>query len=102
MGLVAEAILHLDPHLLSGLDGDFAVLHIAGPDLGPLGVEGDGDVDASLTLTKILTLTLRTNLIYDENIQIADAAGDLAPRVQFKEIVSLGLTWTFGQYVKPE
>ena len=60
------------------------------------------DVDASLTLTKILTLTLRTNLIYDENIQIADAAGNLAPRVQFKEIVSLGLTWTFGQYVKPE
>ena len=60
------------------------------------------DVDASLALTKILTLTLRTNLIWDENIQIADAAGNLAPRVQFKEIVSLGLTWTLGQYVKPE
>ncbi|HIZ87924.1 MAG TPA: DUF3078 domain-containing protein [Candidatus Coprenecus pullistercoris] len=55
------------------------------------------DVDASLALTKILTLTLRTNLIYDDNIRIADA-----PRVQFKEIVSLGLTWTIGQYVKPE
>lgn len=60
------------------------------------------DVDASLALTKILTLTVRTNLIYDKNIQIADADGNLAPRVQFKEIVSLGLTWTFGQYVKPE
>ena len=60
------------------------------------------DVDASLALTKILTLTLRTNLIWDENIRIADAEGNLAPRVQFKEIVSLGLTWTFGQYVKPE
>ena len=59
-------------------------------------------MDASLALTKILTLTLRTNLIWDENIQIADAAGNLAPRVQFKEIVSLGLTWTLGQYVKPE
>ena len=60
------------------------------------------DVDASLALTKILTLTLRTNLIYDDNIRIADAYGVEAPRVQFKEIVSLGLTWTLGQYVKPE
>ena len=60
------------------------------------------DVDASLALTKILTLTLRTNLIYDDNIKIADANGVEAPRVQFKEIVSLGLTWTIGQYVKPE
>lgn len=60
------------------------------------------DVDASLALTKILTLTVRTNLIYDDNIKIADAEGNLAPRVQFKEIVSLGLTWTIGQYVKPE
>lgn len=60
------------------------------------------DVDASLALTKILTLTVRTNLIYDDNIKIADADGNLAPRVQFKEIVSLGLTWKIGQYVKPE
>ena len=60
------------------------------------------DVDASLALTKILTLTLRTNLIYDDNIKIAGADGVAVPRVQFKEIVSLGLTWTFGQYVKPE
>ena len=60
------------------------------------------DVDASLALTKILTLTLRTTLIWDANIQIAAAAGNLAPRVQFTEIVSLGLTWTLGQDVKPE
>lgn len=60
------------------------------------------DIDASLALTKILTLTLRTNLIYDDNVKIADAYGVEAPRVQFKEIVSLGLTWTLGQYVKPE
>ena len=60
------------------------------------------DVDASLALTKVLTLTARTNLIYDENIMIADEFGVTASRVQFKEIVSLGLTWTFGQYIKPE
>ena len=60
------------------------------------------DVDASLALTKVLTLTARTNLIYDKNIIIADEFGVTAPRVQFKEIVSLGLTWTIGQYIKPE
>lgn len=60
------------------------------------------DVDASLALTKVLTLTARTNLIYDKNILIEDDLGVTAPRVQFKEIVSLGLTWTFGQYIKPE
>jgi len=60
------------------------------------------DVDASLALTKVLTLTARTNLIYDKNILIEDDLGVAAPRVQFKEIVSLGLTWTFGQYIKPE
>ncbi|HIZ85072.1 MAG TPA: DUF3078 domain-containing protein [Candidatus Coprenecus stercoravium] len=68
----------------------------------PQNIQVYWDVDASLALTKILTLTLRTNLIWDENILIKDAAGVEAPRLQFKEIVSLGLTWTFGQYVKPE
>ena len=60
------------------------------------------DVDASLALTKVLTLTARTNLIYDDNIKIEDEFGVAAPRVQFKEIVSLGLTWTFGQYIKAD
>lgn len=60
------------------------------------------DVDASLALTKVLTLTARTNLIYDDNIKIEDKFGVAVPRVQFKEIVSLGLTWTFGQYIKPD
>lgn len=58
------------------------------------------DVDASLSLAKYFTITLRTNLIYDDNIKIADKNGVKAARVQFKEIVGLGFTYTFGQYVK--
>ena len=68
----------------------------------PDNIQVTWDVDASLALTKVLTLTARTNLIYDKNILIEDDLGVTAPRVQFKEIVSLGLTWTFGQYIKPE
>ena len=68
----------------------------------PDNIQVTWDVDASLALTKVLTLTARTNLIYDKNILIEDDLGVAAPRVQFKEIVSLGLTWTFGQYIKPE
>ena len=68
----------------------------------PQNIQVYWDIDASLALTKVLTLTARTNLIYDDNIQIEDRFGVAAPRVQFKEIVSLGLTWTFGQYIKGE
>ncbi len=59
------------------------------------------DVDASLALNRFFTLTLRTNLIYDDVIKITDPkTGIASPRVQFKEIVGLGFTYTFGQYVK--
>jgi ABC-type transport system substrate-binding protein len=59
------------------------------------------DLDASLALNRFFTLTLRTNLIYDDVIKITDPkTGVAAPRVQFKEIVGLGFTYTFGQYVK--
>lgn len=59
------------------------------------------DVDAALALNKFFTLTLRTNLIYDDVIKITDPkTGIAAPRIQFKEIVGFGFTYTFGQYVK--
>lgn len=58
------------------------------------------DVDLGLTINKFLSANLRTNLIYDENIMIADDNGNKLPRVQFKEIFSLSFTYTFGNYQK--
>ncbi len=68
----------------------------------PQNIQVYWDVDASVALAKFLSITLRTSLIYDDNIKIADASGHLAPRVQFKEVLSLGVSFTFGQYVKPQ
>lgn len=69
----------------------------------PQNIQVYWDVDASLELSKIFTLSVRTNLIYDDNIKIPDKTGSNAyPRVQFKEIISLGITYTIGHYVKPD
>ncbi len=69
----------------------------------PQNIQVYWDVDTSLELSKLLTLSLRTNLIYDDNIKIPDRDGNNAhARVQFKEVFSLGITYTIGQYVKPE
>ncbi len=64
------------------------------------GVQVYWDVDASWAVAKFLTLNLNTSLIWDKNIMI-EKAGVKAPRVQFKEVLSVGLTFTFGQYIKP-
>lgn len=68
----------------------------------PQNIQVYWDVDASLKLSKIFTISLRTNLIYDDNIKIPDDNGVVAPRVQFKEVLSLALTYTIGQYIKPQ
>lgn len=69
----------------------------------PQNIQVSWDVDASLALSKFFTLTLRTSLMYDHNIKIADANGNNAqPRIQFKEIVGIGFTYTFGHYIKGE
>ena len=49
---------------------------------------------------KFLSATLSTNLIYDDDIDISttDDAGIVTrgPRVQFKEVLGLGLSWKFN------
>lgn len=66
----------------------------------PQNIQVYWDFDASWAIRKFLTLSLRTNLIYDDNIKIADKNGVEAPRVQFKEIVSLNFAYTIGKYQK--
>lgn len=58
------------------------------------------DVNASYKINKFLTMSLRTNLIYDNNILIANNSGHLAPRVQFKEVTSISFSYTFGEFKK--
>lgn len=51
-------------------------------------------------LNKFFSVSIRTNLIYDNEILIADKEGNYAPRLQFKEILSVGFSYTFGNFKK--
>ena len=66
----------------------------------PENIQVNWDVNAGLVLNKYLSATIRTYLIYDDNILIPDSKGVLAPRIQFKEIVSLTFTYLIGNYKK--
>ncbi len=58
------------------------------------------DFQAMYQINKFLKTSIRTNLIYDDNILIADKSGNEAPRVQFKEVFSLSFSYTFGEFKK--
>lgn len=47
-------------------------------------------------INKILQLNISTQLIYDENVIITRDDETVGPAVQFKHIMSLGLTWQFN------
>jgi hypothetical protein len=59
------------------------------------------DVAIDGNITKHLAYSVRTNLIYDDNIKFIDATDKLGnavkvPGVQFKQVSSLAFTYTFG------
>ena len=45
-------------------------------------------------LTKLFTLTFVTNLIYDDTILIEDDFGVAKQRIQFKEALGFGVSYT--------
>ncbi|MGC6532215.1 MAG: hypothetical protein ACON34_04345, partial [Flavobacteriales bacterium] len=61
------------------------------------------DVDSDLLLvykaTNYLSITLRTQAIYDRDIIVRDSNGDGkldAPGIQLKQLSGVGLTYNFG------
>lgn len=64
----------------------------------PQNIKVNWDLTADIKVTKFISVNLRTNLIYDDKILIADKDGHKAPRIQFKEALSVGLAYTFGGY----
>lgn len=46
-------------------------------------------------VNKFISATLSTQLIYDHDIQITDAAGKVGPRTQFKEVLGIGFSYKF-------
>lgn len=66
----------------------------------PQNIQIKWDFQADFRINKFLSSSLRTNLIYDDKVLIADKDGNSAPRVQFKEVLSLSFSYTFGEFKK--
>ena len=49
----------------------------------------------SMKVNKYISATLSTQLIYDEAVMIKDRDGKIGPRVQFKQVLGLGLAYKF-------
>lgn len=58
------------------------------------------DVTATFIINKYFTTTLRTNLVYDDKVRLADKDGNEVPKVQLKEVFSLNFSYVFGNYQK--
>ena len=67
----------------------------------PQNIDVNWETQLALQVNKFITVNLNTHLIYDDDIKIAvDNDGDgitdvSGPRVQFKEILGVGVTYTF-------
>lgn len=58
------------------------------------------DVQIDYIFTKYLKAALRTNLIYNDKVKITTKSGRETTRVQFKEVLSVGFSYTLGNFKK--
>lgn len=49
----------------------------------------------TMKVNKWISATLSTQLIYDESVMIKDKDGKIGPRVQFKQVLGVGLSYKF-------
>lgn len=68
----------------------------------PLRIDVNWENLVEIKLWKFLSATLSTHLIYDDDVDISivDSEGNqtaFGPRVQFKEVLGVGLSWKFDQ-----
>jgi len=61
----------------------------------PQNIDVNWEVLIAMKINKYLTATLSTTLLYDDDINILDAEGNYGPRVQFKEVFGIGLSYNF-------
>jgi len=79
----------------------------------PLNIKVNWDLNVNAQIAKYFSVTLRTNLIYDDNIkhiQATDKKGNvkldengnpiMVPGVQFREVFGIGFSYTFGSVRK--
>jgi hypothetical protein len=55
----------------------------------------DWDFSISYQFLKVLNVSLMTSLKYYDQVMITDKKGNVGPRVQFKEVLGLGIGYSF-------
>ena len=69
----------------------------------PLNIKVNWDVNAEAKITKFFSVTLRTNMIYDDNVLVPKLKKGTVDQyydgkgIQFKELFSIGFSYTFGE-----
>ena len=58
-------------------------------------IDVDWDVAVSYQFLKVLNVSLGTSLKYYDQVMITDKKGKVGPRVQFKEVIGIGIGYTF-------
>ncbi len=66
----------------------------------PQNIQVNWEFQTTYQVTKFLKASLRTNLLYNDNIKIANKDGVEAARVQFSEVFGLNFSYTFGEFKK--
>lgn len=61
----------------------------------PQNVDVNWELLVALKVNKFLSVNVNTNLIYDDDIKIADKNGRTSPKVQFKELLGVGFSYNF-------
>lgn len=63
----------------------------------PENIDVNWEMAINMKVNKYFTTQIRTHLVYDHDTKIADNAGNLAPRVQFKEAFGFGIAYSFPE-----
>ena len=61
----------------------------------PQNIDVNWEVQINMAINKWFSTTLTTNLVYDDDVKIAQKDGTKGPRVQYKEILGVGLQFNF-------
>lgn len=61
----------------------------------PQNVDVNWEVQINMQINKWFATTLTTNLVYDDDIKIIQKDGSKGPRVQFKELLGVGVQFNF-------
>ena len=68
----------------------------------PENIDVNAEVIFNFKINNWLNASVNMNLIYDHDIDIRDAQGNVGPRTQFKSVIGIGIAYTMRNYIEKE